>query len=145
MKIKKFSDEHSNTYIQDALRGLSDEYSKSYFAGLKSMYDERLGSSEGDLGDIYHPLGGSGVKTLSEAHPESLTIAESMGRGGLIENLLEKQKSSYEVALSTPTGNLTNKHATLLGALVKEANKADIEGNKDLSNLIDEIIVELTK
>lgn len=144
MKIQKFSDEHSNSYIQDALKGLSDDYAKSYFAGLKGMYDERLGSSEADQIDLYHPLGGTGAETIGEAHKESLTIAESMGRGGLVENLLEQQKANYEVALSAPSGNFRNKRANLLNALVKEANTADIEGNIELSNLIDEIIVELT-
>jgi hypothetical protein len=144
MKIQKFSDEHSNSYVQDALKGLSDDYAKSYFAGLKGMYDERLGSSEADQTDLYHPLGGSGAETISEAHKESLTISESMGRGGLVENLLEQQKGSYEVALSTPTGNFRGKRAELLNALVKEANTADAEGNIKLSDLIDEIIVELT-
>jgi hypothetical protein len=144
MKINKFSDEHSNSYVQDALKGLTDEYAKSYLSGLKSMYDERLGSSEGDQTDLYHPLNGSGAQTIGDAHPESITISESMGKGGLVENLIEQQRGSFEVALSTPTGNFRGKRAEILNALVKRANKADAEGDVELSNLIDEIIVNLT-
>jgi hypothetical protein len=67
-----------------------------------------------------------------------------MGKGGLVENLIEQQRGSFEVALSTPTGNFRGKRAEILNALVKRANKADAEGDVELSNLIDEIIVNLT-
>jgi len=138
--MRKLSNEFSDQYIQDAMRGLSDEYAKSYYTGLKSMYDERLGVSDVDYAKLYSYEEGAGAKTITNAHPESITVADAMGRGGLVENVVEQQRAIKDVALSTPTGNFHNRHANLIIELNKIATNANKMGNNKASKMIAETI-----
>lgn len=141
--MKKLADSIADSYVQDATKGLSDEYAKSYFTGLNSMYDERLGSSDDNFKGLYQPNGGTGSELIGAAHSQSLEIADAMGKGALVENQVEQQNASRDVAFSRPTGNFRHKHANVVESLIKLANKADESGNIQISDLIDKAIKEI--
>jgi hypothetical protein len=146
--IDKFADSISKEFYQDALRGLDDQYAKSYYTGLKSMYDQKLGGDKADYKSLYEPHGGSGRDILESSHPNSVVISDAMGNGGLVENLLEQQQHDIGVALSAPSGNFRGKHANLVEALIKIATAADYEMSQEISELVDnatEDIVSILK
>lgn len=143
--IEKYADSFSKEYYQGALRGLDDQYAKSYYTGLKSMYDQKLGGGKADYKSLYEPHGGTGTEILESSHPKSVVVSDAMGNGGLVENVLEQQRHDIGVALSTPTGNFRGKHANLISALTKIANMADGYDNVDpeISELVDNAIEDI--
>jgi len=141
--IDKFADDVSDKYFKDALKGLEDKYTKSYITGLKSMYDQKLGGEKADYKNLYEPHGETGKDLIDNAHPYSVTVAEGKGNGGLVENGLQQQDKSINVALSNPTGNFTGKHANLMTSLNKIEKKAKDENLLEASNLIKDTISEL--
>lgn len=140
--IDKFADATSKSYYQDALRGLGDQYAKSYYTGLKSMYDQKLGGDKADYRKLYEPNGGDGTEILQESYPDSVVVADAMGNGGLVENSLEQQRHNVGVALSAPTGNFRGKHANLVAELVKIANQFE---TNEASELVDAAIDDIVK
>jgi hypothetical protein len=66
-----------------------------------------------------------------------------MGKGGLVENVLEQKEKSTYVALTTPTGNFHSKYASTIGYLNKLAKAADEQGKKEVSRLIKQTIQNL--
>jgi hypothetical protein len=78
---------------------------KSYYAGLGSMYDQRQDKPKADYSTLYDVFEETGVDLIHEAHPHAVMVAESKGRGGLVENGLEQKRQTHGVALSAPTGN----------------------------------------
>jgi len=138
----KMANEYPNKYISDAIVGLSDQYAKSYFAGLKSQYNTKADKSKADYRDLYELHGEKGADLVQEAHPEAIVVADAMGNGGLVENSLEQKSHSEGVAKSAPTGNFRGKHANLevIMALTKIANQADKAGFFEVSELIDTTI-----
>ena len=138
--MQKKADKNSNEYYQGALSELGDQYAKSYYTGLKGMYDEKPKKTEADFAKLYEIHNGSGSDLIGTAHPYSVSLAESMGNGGLVENQIEKQRAGKNVALSMPTGNFRGKHAYVIKSLVKLADSLDSSGMAELSDLIDEAI-----
>ena len=141
--MKKKADQISKEYFQDAVKGLSDQYAKSYYTGLKSMYDQKLGKTEADYNSLYELHSETGAQLIGEAHPLSVEIAESMGRGGIVENVVEQHRHNEGVALSMPSGNFRGKHAWLVKNLVKLADATDENGMSKVSDLIDTALNEI--
>ena len=142
--MNKKADTFSKEYFQDATSGLEDQYAKSYYAGLKSMYDQKLGRTEADFQKLYNVHNESGADLIGKAHPKSIDVADAMGRGGLVENQIEQQRHNKGVAQSMPTGNFLGRHASVIENLVKLADQADEQGMKEASDLIDAALEELT-
>jgi hypothetical protein len=128
------------SYFGDANLGLKDQLTKSYYAGLTGMYNEQPKKRSSDYGDLYSL---TDENLTLEAHPKSVTLAESMGKGGLVENGLEQKEKSTYVALTTPSGNFQSKYASTIGYLNKLAKAADDQGKKEVSKLIKQTIQNL--
>lgn len=144
--MKKKADSFSDSYYQDAVKGLAEQYAKSYYAGLKGMYQGYFGNTdEADFDKLYMTQDETGAELIGRTHPQSTYVADSMGRGGLVENGLEQQRHNVEVALSAPSGNFRSRHAWLIESLVKLAHKADDEGHFEASDLIDKTIEKIDK
>ena len=140
--MRKMADQYPNKYISDAISGLSDQYSKLYYAGLKSMYNQKRENVKADYSDLYDVHKEKGADLIHEAHPNAIVVSDAMGNGGLVENLLEQKSHSEGVAKSAPTGNFRGKHADLavIDALIKIANQADNDGLFEVSKMIDSTI-----
>jgi hypothetical protein len=141
--MRKKADQISKDYFQDAVKGLSDQYAKSYYTGLKSMYDQKLGKTEADYNSLYELHSETGAELVGEAHPLSIDIADAMGRGGVVENVVEQHRHNEGVALSMPSGNFRGKHAWLVENLVKLADATDENGMREASDLIDAALEEI--
>jgi hypothetical protein len=142
--MRKMADQFANSYYQDAVKGLGEQYAKSYYAGLKGMYEQNFGNnSEADYFKLYETHDETGAQLIGNAHPESVAVADAMGKGGLVENLLEQQRRNIGVTLSAPTGNFRARHAQVIQSLVKLANEADEAGLIDASDFIDKTIDNL--
>ncbi len=138
--MRKLADDISNDYYQVALKGLEDNYAKSYYTGLKGMYDQKLGQKEADYKDLYDVHEETGPELIGSAHPESIDLVRSIGNGGRVENLVEQQRHNVGVALSTPTGNFRSKYAEVTTALKKLAVEAEKEKDYDVAKLIEQTI-----
>lgn len=141
--IKKKAEETKASYFGDASSGLQDSLTKSYYAGLTGMYNEKLPSRSSDYKDLYGFQEETGGDLVQQSHPKSVTLADAMGKGGLVENGLEQQEKSHYVALSTPSGNFQSKYAQTLNYLTKLAKAADDQGKKDVSRIINQTIKTL--
>lgn len=142
--MNKKADQISKEYYQGAISDLADQYAKSYYTGLKGMYDQKPEHTEADFKNLYQVHQETGADLIGESHPESITIADSMGHGGLVENQIEQHRHNTDVAKSMPSGNFRGKHAWVLQNLVKLADHADEQGFKEASDLIDQAIKELS-
>lgn len=142
--MNKKADQISKEYFQEAITDLEDQYAKSYYTGLKGMYDQKPDRTEADYKSMYQVHQESGADLIGESHPETITIADAMGNGGVVENQIEQHRHNVDVAKSMPSGNFRGKHAWVLKNLVKLANQADDQGLKEASDLIDAAINELT-
>jgi hypothetical protein len=131
------------SYFGDADSGLKDQLTKSYYAGLTGMYNEKPQKRSSDYKDLYGFQEETGEDLILEAHPKSVTLADAMGKGGLVENGLEQKEKSTYVALTTPTGNFHSKYASTIGYLQKLAKAADEQGKKEVSRLIKQTIQNL--
>ena len=131
------------SYFGDANLGLKDQLAKSYYAGLTGMYNEKPPKRTSDYKDLYGFQKETGEDLVLEAHPKSVTLADAMGKGGLVENGLEAKEKSNYIALNTPTGNFQSKYASTIGYLNKLAKAADEQGKKEVSKLIKQTIQNL--
>jgi len=131
------------SYFGDASLGLKDQLTKSYYAGLTGMYNEQPTRRSSDYKDLYGFQEETGQDLVSESHPKSVTLADAMGKGGLVENNLEQQQKSIYVATTTPSGNFQSKYAQTVSYLQKLAKAADSQGKKEVSKLINQTIQKL--
>jgi hypothetical protein len=143
--MQKKADKFSKQYYQDAISGLDDTYAKSYYAGLKSMYDKKPKKTKADYVKLYELHDETGPELIGSAHPKSIGVADAMGNGGLLENQIEQQRANIGVARSMPSGNFLGRHAWVLHNLVKLAESADEAGDLETSDLIDAAIEKLNK
>jgi hypothetical protein len=131
------------SYFGDASLGLKDQLTKSYYAGLTGMYNEQPTRRSSDYKDLYGFQEETGQDLVLESHPKSVTLADAMGKGGLVENNLEQQQKSIYVATTTPSGNFQSKYAQTVSYLQKLAKAADSQGKKEVSKLINQTIQKL--
>lgn len=144
LNMRKKADQFSKEYFQEAVSGLEDQYAKSYYAGLKGMYDQKLSGTEADYRSLYEVHNESGNTLIGSAHPETINIADAMANGGVVENVIEQQRHHKGVAKSMPSGNFRNRNAWVVQNLVKLADQVDEQGLKEASDLIDAVLKELT-
>ena len=131
------------SYFEDAKLGLKDQLTKSYYAGLTGMYNEKPQKRASDYKDLYGTQKETGEDLMVQSHPKSVTLAESMGKGGLVENNLEQQQKSIYVATTTPSGNFQSKYAQTINYLEKLSKAADNQGKKEVSRIINQTIKHL--
>lgn len=131
------------SYFGDANLGLKDQLTKAYYSGLSGMYNEQPPKKSSDYKDLYGFQEETGTDLVVESHPKSVTLADSMGKGGLVENNLEQQQKSIYVATNTPSGNFQSKYAQTVNYLEKLAKAADSQGKKEVSRLINQTIQKL--
>ena len=123
--------------------GLKDQLTKSYYAGLTGMYNEKPTKRPSDYKDLYGFQEETGHDLMAESHPKSVTLADAMGNGGLVENNLEQQQKSIYVATTTPSGNFQSKYAQTVSYLEKLAKAADSQGKEQVLRLINQTIQKL--
>ena len=111
--LKKFSDDFSKGYYKDAVKDLNSaedsflkEFYKSY--GELSEYEPEAKKSESLYG-----LNEKGEDLVLEAHPQTANIADSRGKGGLVENGHEQHKRMQEMFGDMPTANFKGSYAKL--------------------------------
>ena len=131
------------SYFEDAKLGLKDQLTKSYYTGLTGMYNEKPQKRTSDYKDLYGTQKETGEDLIVQSHPKSITLAESMGKGGLVENHLEQQQKSIYVATTTPSGNFQSKYAQTINYLEKLSKAADNQGKKEVSRIINQTIKHL--
>jgi hypothetical protein len=131
------------SYFGDANLGLKDQLTKSYYTGLTGMYNEQPTKRPSDYKDLYGFQEETGHDLMAESHPKSVTLADAMGRGGLVENNLEQQQKSIYVATTTPSGNFQSKYAQTVSYLEKLAKAADSQGKEQVSRIINQTIQKL--
>ena len=131
------------SYFGDANLGLKDQLTKSYYAGLTGMYNEQPTKRPSDYKDLYGFQEETGHDLMAESHPKSVTLADAMGNGGLVENNLEQQQKSIYVATTTPSGNFQSKYAQTVSYLEKLAKAADSQGKEQVLRLINQTIQKL--
>ena len=131
------------SYFGDANLGLKEQLTKSYYSGLTDMYNEKPQRRSSDYKDLYGFQEETGEDLVLQSHPKSVTLADAMGKGGLVENGLEQKEKSTYVALNTPSGNFQSKYASTIGYLQKLAKAADAQGKKEVSKLIKQTIQNL--
>lgn len=86
----------------------------------------------------------TGEDLIGEAHPKDAKMADSMGEGGLVENLVQQQEKDIEVATRMPSGALVGKHAELVNALVALANELEGEGKAEAAARVDRTIERIS-
>ena len=111
--LKKFSDDFSKGYYKDAVKDLNSaedsflkEFYKSY--GELSEYKPEAKKSESLYG-----LNEKDEDLILEAHPQTANIADSRGKGGLVENGHEQHKRMQEMFGDMPTANFKGSYAKL--------------------------------
>lgn len=82
----------------------------------------------------------TGKDLIEKAHPDDAVMAESMGDGGLVENVVQQQEKDIEVATQMPSGSLHGKHAELVRSLVKLANALEDAGREEAAARVDRTI-----
>jgi hypothetical protein len=141
--MKKQADQFSKEYFKDAVKSISEQYSKSYYEGFGKLYDVTPEKTSADYQQLYQNHQESGTDLIERAHPKSIYIADAISNGGLIENSIEQHRKMEEVAFSMPSGNFRNRYAELIENLVKIANESDEQGLYQSSELIEESVTKL--
>jgi hypothetical protein len=85
----------------------------------------------------------TGDDLVEKAHPEDAEIAESMGEGWLVENIVQQHRKDEEIATQMPSGSLHGKHAALVAALVALANDLEGAGRAEAAARVDRTIERL--
>jgi hypothetical protein len=85
-----------------------------------------------------------GKDLIEKAHPKTIELADSMGSGGVVENILQQQEIGIDIATKMPHGALYGVHAALIQGLVEKANKLENKGKKKEAKRVDETIKRLS-
>jgi len=128
--MKKYADDFLNTYLDDALQGLSKEYAGSFYTGLDGTYKLNDNAEEDKYSSYYNVHDETGADLIGSAHPKSINLADAMGNGGLVENAVESGNRMAEIARNTPSGNYRSKHAGIAERLNKLAKFAGLSGDR---------------
>ena len=86
----------------------------------------------------------TGKELIDDAHGKSPTMADAMGKGGLVENIVEQQEKDIEIALKMPRGTLPGVHAAVISELVRLADRLDSMGKHKEAMRVDETIGRLS-
>jgi hypothetical protein len=82
---------------------------------------------------------------LELAHPESITVVDSFGDGGLVEDLKEQEEKFLDIVSKRPNGALIGVHANLIKSLTKLASDLDSQGKYKEAIRVDQAIFKLTQ
>ncbi len=131
------------SYFTDANLGLKEQLTKAYYAGLSGMYNETPQKRNSDYKDYYGIPSENKAHIVLQSHPKSITLADAMGKGGLVENGLEQKEQSTYVTTKTPSGNFQSKYASTLNYLQKLSDVAEKQNKKEVSDLIKQTLKNL--
>jgi len=74
---------------------------------------------------------------IGKAHPKDSQMAKAMGKGGLVENIIQQQEKDIEIANKMPNGSLHGVHANVVLQLVKLANELENQGKFKAAKKVD--------
>jgi hypothetical protein len=98
-----------------------------------------------ELTEEYDVTKGEGKDLIEKAHPKTVELADSMGSGGVVENILQQQEIGIDIATKMPSGALYGVYAALIQGLVEKANKLEDKGKKKEAKRIDKTIKRLSR
>lgn len=102
-----------------------------------------VGPFRNETGKEYGVTKEIGEELVGKAHKKSPTMADAMGEGALVENIVEQQKKDIEIATKMPNGALVQVHAALIQSLVKIANNLEEQGKYKEAMKVDAVIEKL--
>lgn len=97
------------------------------------------------VSEEYNVTDGTGKDIIEKAHPKKVEIADSQGEGGVVENILEQQQKSIDIATKMPRGTLIGVHAALEKNLEKLSKDLKFEGNIQAANRVKKTLGVLKK
>lgn len=104
-----------------------------------------VGPFRNEPGKEYDVTKEKGKDLIEKAHKKSVSVADAMGKGALVENILEQQEKDIEIATNMPSGALVQVHADLINSLVKIANRLDNQKKFRESELVDDLISKISR
>lgn len=107
------------------------------------MGDEKGLSTDKNPCKDYDITKETGEDLVGKAHKKPANMVDAMGKGGLVENVVEQQEKDIEIATKMPNGSLVQVHAALIQSLVKIANNLDVQGKYKEAMKIDGIIARI--
>jgi hypothetical protein len=121
-EFAKKADKVSNRYFKDAIQDLQDdEFMKAYYSGFSKLHNEKPKKKKEDYEKLYDLHDETGADLVHEAHPKAITVAEAIGKGGLVENGSERSKAMEDIAFRVPSGNYRARYAFIQEALRKKS------------------------
>ena len=121
-EFAKKADKVSNRYFKDAVQDLQDdEFMKAYYSGFSKLHNEKPKKKKEDYEKLYDLHDETGADLVHEAHPKAITVAEAIGKGGLVENGSERSKAMEDIAFRVPSGNYRARYAFIQEALRKKS------------------------
>ena len=104
------------------------------------MYNHQQDSYPADANELYSLHDETGPELIGKAHPKTISVADAMFNGGVVENGIEAKRRIEDIALNTPTGNYRSKYAWVVSELTKLAIQANESEQYDaVSEIIDKI------
>lgn len=107
------------------------------------MKDEKGLSVDKNPCKNYDVIKETGEDLVGKAHKKSPTMADAMGEGALVENIVEQQKKDIEIATKMPNGALIQVHANLIQSLIKIANNFEEQGKYKEATEVDIVIEKI--
>lgn len=110
--LNKFSDNFSNGYYKDAVKDLSgdDSFLKEFYKSYGELYEYK---PEAKKTESLYRLNEKDDDLILNAHPQTANMADSRGKGGLVENGHEQHKRMQEMFGNMPTANFKGSYAKL--------------------------------
>jgi hypothetical protein len=122
---------------------ISTDFEKRDYVGNPSKDTPVKDHRRYEPGEEYGITKETGKDLVEDAHGKSPTMADAMGAGGLVENIVEQQEKDIEVALKMPRGTLPGVHAAIVSELVRLANRLDSMGKHKEAMRVDETVGRL--
>lgn len=105
-----------------------------------------VGPFRSEKGEEYKDKTDETLKDMFDrAHKKSVVTVDSMGKGGLVENLFDQQEKGLEIAFKMPNGALVQVHANLIRSLVKIANELDENKKYKEAEMVDNVIRKMSR
>jgi hypothetical protein len=82
---------------------------------------------------------------MEQAHPEDLTVADSLGEGGMVESNPTQHKKMMQVLYTAPSGSNTSKHAFTIQSVIKIADDLDAQGKTEAAKEVDRVAHQIYK
>lgn len=122
---------------------ITTDFEKKDYVGNPSK--SPVGPTREEATKDYGMLKEEGKDVIEQAHKKSVNVADALGKGGLVENVVEQQEKDLEIATKMPNGALIQQHANLIQELVKIANILDKQGKITEAAKIDAVIEKLAR